>query len=86
MNITKKSFGSARLPRRVWPPSVEVAALSRINASLFFELARVVSWGTRHRRVVEAHPDLGRLLEFSAAALRKGGVMVMETPVERLAA
>ena len=84
MKITKKSFGSARLPRQAWPASVDVAALSRINASLFYELARLVSWGARNRHVVEAHPELGRLLEFSTAALCNGGIP--ENAVERLAA
>jgi hypothetical protein len=74
-SITKKSLG---------PASIEVAALSRINACLFYELAQVVSWGARNHLIVNEHPELGRLLESSTAALHNGGIL--EDPAQCLAA
>jgi hypothetical protein len=83
-SITKGSLGPARRQRQGRPASIEVAAQSRINASLFYELARVVSWAARNDQFVSAHPELGRLLESSASTLRKGGIL--EHPAECLAA
>ena len=74
-SIREKSPGLAR---------IEVSSQSRISASLFYELAKFVSWGSQNPRVVGEHPELGRLLESSAAALCKGGIL--ECPAQRLAA
>ncbi|HME06376.1 MAG TPA: hypothetical protein VKG25_04965 [Bryobacteraceae bacterium] len=63
---------------------IDVSSQGRISASLFYELAKFVSWGSQNPRVVNEHPELGRLLESSAAALSKGGVL--EYPAQPLAA
>ena len=81
---TKKSLRSLQAASQGRAASIEIATPSSISASLFYELARLVAWGARNEHVVTVHPELGRLLESSAAALTKGGIP--EGPAECLAA
>ncbi len=47
---------------------------AQANAVLFYHLARFVAWGTEHRQITAADPDLCRLVECATEALAGAGV------------
>jgi len=56
-------------------PGIVESTPQRTNAVLFHQLAQFLVWGQEHSDVAAVHSDLGKLLQATAFALNKAGVL-----------